>query len=731
VKNIKVLLLHIPQKPDDKNSLIQAAPLGFIGLGNFIKDNCNVTVSICNMASFRYENNKGLIEYIEDKSYDLIGISLQWHFQIYSVIETCKEIKNISRPPIIVLGGFTASWFGEEILSNYSQVDFIIKGDGEVPFVKLIENLCSEQYDYHNVPNLIWRSGSSIIANNLDFVATSDFLNRLNDWDFSIYDNDVSEYVGYTSGDMNITCKKDYYYFLPVGRGCPLTCAFCAGSKENQIKSFGRESVALRSPERVFYTMQKVYESGIKNFYICFDVPNMDDNWYTKLFKLIRESGIIISIAFECYDLPSKTFLKNFANSLDLSYSSLALSPTSMSDNIRKEFTSQRYTFSELEETIYECKELGILVYLYFSLLPVSEDKEWDLFNIKIDWILRNNTENVRASIIPIKMEPGSPWFIHPEKYIINKTISSFNDFYEHHKFFSSNHYYLDLGYEFKEAKARVVYYNSIINEVRILTEALQKKEKNSSYVWIEDINVLRNLNSYNNTLSKNIIVIFNDISKNVSLNEIIDCFDFMDFNINSVVRISRIQEDIIQLTMLEFLEQVEIVNNEFALFNFYKDKKVLIIDQCKWISATCIAQKGKSIGINENGDLVFCDNKNTLDKGINKDCCISSVYDELMHKRGCKTCTAYISCPKCVKSETSEYCKVHIHSHEKINIMRYFIENYDLIQKIMNKYIDSSIFFNFKLSDNEQIEFYENQNVNHYIYNKIFRKLYKVKAKN
>ena len=44
----------------------------------------------------------------------------------------------------IFLGGFTASLFAEEIMLNYPQIDAIIRGDAEVPIVKLCMALNDE-----------------------------------------------------------------------------------------------------------------------------------------------------------------------------------------------------------------------------------------------------------------------------------------------------------------------------------------------------------------------------------------------------------------------------------------------------------------------------------------------------------------------------------------------------------------------------------------------------------
>lgn len=52
-----------------------------------------------------------------------------------------KIVKEKCPQTFITLGGFTASYFAQEIMENYPFIDSIIKGEGEIPIRELAKKL--------------------------------------------------------------------------------------------------------------------------------------------------------------------------------------------------------------------------------------------------------------------------------------------------------------------------------------------------------------------------------------------------------------------------------------------------------------------------------------------------------------------------------------------------------------------------------------------------------------
>ena len=60
----KVLFLHMPQNPSASNSFIQVAPLGFVGLATYLRDNLDLEVVVMNAGSYFKENYSNIYDSI-------------------------------------------------------------------------------------------------------------------------------------------------------------------------------------------------------------------------------------------------------------------------------------------------------------------------------------------------------------------------------------------------------------------------------------------------------------------------------------------------------------------------------------------------------------------------------------------------------------------------------------------------------------------------------------------
>jgi radical SAM superfamily enzyme YgiQ (UPF0313 family) len=115
----------------------------------------------------------------------IVGLDLHWHFQSYDVIEVARKIKQ-GRPEIaILLGGFTASLFAEEILRDHPFVDFVIRGDAEIPLLQLARHFESDK-NYSEVPNLAYRHESDVVLNPITYAADSAMLDSICFTDFTL-----------------------------------------------------------------------------------------------------------------------------------------------------------------------------------------------------------------------------------------------------------------------------------------------------------------------------------------------------------------------------------------------------------------------------------------------------------------------------------------------------------------------------------------------------------------
>lgn len=464
-----VLFLHMPQNPKSESSFIQVAPLGLVGMAHYIKDQLDIDVTIMNAGSFEDSlSDIAFNDYVLKRNFDLIMLDLHWHQQLFDVLQIINELK--TEKNYIGVGGITASVFGRQLLEKNPNIDFLIKGEGEIPTVKLIQAI-NGKLNFDCVPNLVWRrEDNHIQENEITFHADAAFLNSLNDWDLTIYDNSA-----FYNGKIKRNQKALDFYYVPIGRGCMEECSYCGGSNSSFKKCFNRKDVVFRSPEVVAKTIINVHQyHHFNSFYICYDIKEISEEWWISLFRLINKAKIEIGLYFEAYRIPSHRFTKAFIETFQNNKSQIILSPGCFSDIARYRFTSVRYTLKDLEDYLTMVSN-QIPIYIYFSLMPDPEEVTVENVVKNIEWCQRilDRFWNLAIYVSPIVMEPNAPWETDPAKYEIEKEIGCLDDFIDNSNLYDKSSMF--LGYKFDSCKLITAIYHGITNKMSLTDFSIGK----------------------------------------------------------------------------------------------------------------------------------------------------------------------------------------------------------------------------------------------------------------
>jgi len=433
-------------------------------------------------------NNKSfsLISHVEKCLPRLIGLSLHWHQQSYDVIETARVIKFNNPDIFIVLGGLTASYFHEDILNNFNCIDGVIRGDGEVPFLKLAEEICRDNKDLSRVPNLSWRKNSNLKINEVFFVPQSEDLDKFNFTNFNLLKNHrlYMEYVKIPwfwiygiNKWMNMKLSQLNRVFpLPMFRGCPVNCSFCGGSNLSQKLINGRTNVSIRSIDKVIDSIKEAKSYGYKTVFIEHLCLEERERYFSSLFQKIKEEKLKINCILECGPLPSQSLINLFKNTFLEDNSMILLSPESSSEIVRNKNKGYRFSNRDLLETLRLTDRLKIPVEMCFALgLPfetlddLEETKKYHRF-LKSEF---KNTVTIRTQII--ELDPGSPMYENPSEYHIIREKKSFLDFYRQNKNKLNSCFGIKLGYYHQindEAPQKIF----AIDELNPLEQLLQTK---------------------------------------------------------------------------------------------------------------------------------------------------------------------------------------------------------------------------------------------------------------
>ena len=441
------LLIFVPKfkifyKPIGEHMFTVLLPMGLMSIADFVHRR-GYKVQILHLGLEKINNQKfSLEQYLAKVNPKVIGLSLHWHYQCYDTIEIVKEIKLFNSNIFIVLGGLTASYFHEEILREFNFIDGVIRGDAEEPFLKLLKEISAGNRDFSNVPNLTWRDDRIVKINEITYVVQQEDLDSFNFTNFNLL-KDYQLYIKmqdmrggrwlFKGINKKILDKfgTPAYFPLLIHKGCFTNCSYCGGSRLSQKIISARDSISIRSVEKVVDSIKEAQRYGYKEIYTSYLPFNNHHDYFEKLFETIKKEKIKMNYHLECWALPSKEIIYMFKEiCLEPSKSCIAISPESGSEHIRRLNKGYYYSNDELIETLVTITSLNIAAVLYFSIgLPFETIKDAN-DTIHFQRLLKKKFgDSITISTVNPVIEPVSPMFIEPGKYGIVKTRFFFKDF--------------------------------------------------------------------------------------------------------------------------------------------------------------------------------------------------------------------------------------------------------------------------------------------------------------
>lgn len=150
---------------------------------------------------------------IKNENADVITFSCY----IWNITCVLKLAQKLSQKGVtIALGGPEVSYCAEEILSNNSSVDYIISGEGELPFTLLLKAIVNKG-DKSKIPGLCYRTENALKISQPNITDT-------------IPPNPYSEeYIKSLNGRIA---------YIETSRGCPYSCAFCLSGRCGGVRFF-------------------------------------------------------------------------------------------------------------------------------------------------------------------------------------------------------------------------------------------------------------------------------------------------------------------------------------------------------------------------------------------------------------------------------------------------------------------------------------------------------------
>lgn len=391
-------------------------PFGFLTIANHLHD-AGYRVRIANLASMMLNNPRFDVEkFLGRMEAEVFGIDLHWLPHAHGALEVAKIVKKIHPDSSVLMGGFSSTYFHEELI-RYPQVDFVLRGDStEIPVVQLMEAL-EKNSPLDKVENLTWKEDGKTRVNPLTFVPEDlDYL----DIDYGWMVKSVVRYFDFEGFKPWKDWESNPLTVVIPVRGCAYNCVECGGSCSAMRHFLGRNRPAFRSPEKVAEDVTNIQDYFKAPTFIVGDIRMAGDHWGERFLKACRKLGVTNHLAFELFGPASEELFRRMETSLN-GYS-IEMSPDSHDELIRKKL-GRNYTNDALEATIRKALKNGCERFDIFFMVGLPyQDRDSALADSEYCRHLFSITDNdsrlfpYTAPLAPF-LDPGSIAFENPEKY--------------------------------------------------------------------------------------------------------------------------------------------------------------------------------------------------------------------------------------------------------------------------------------------------------------------------
>lgn len=325
---MKVLLLYPPcfyARPKDEDHKVM--PIGLYYIGAYLLEK-GFEVSLVN--GYELENSPQALEHLLKKELpDVVGFSV-YNANRVNALNWAKWIKELLPSTTTIFGGVAATFMSEYFLS-FPQVDFVLRGEGEISFYELLTAL-KEKRDFTQVKGIGFKKGEEIV-----FTQEREFIEDLD----------------------SLPNPAQYFTFQHVilGRGCPYNCAFCASPK------FWERKVRFHSADYFVEQLRLLNQKGVNFFYFCDDTFTLKKGLVLEVCEKIRKENLNISwFAISRVDVLDEEVLKamRLAGCIQISFG------IESGDEVIRERLNKNIKLEQAKRAFELCKKYSILPRAYF-----------------------------------------------------------------------------------------------------------------------------------------------------------------------------------------------------------------------------------------------------------------------------------------------------------------------------------------------------------------------------
>jgi len=374
-------------------------------------------VRVVNLASMMLNDRRLDVERLISRlRADVFGIDLHWLPHAHGALEVAKLVKRYHPEAKVLMGGFSATYYHEELL-GYPQVDMVLKGDStEEPLLQLMQAL-RDGTPLERVPNLSWKEGGAHHHNPITHVPDT-----LDDQDID-YGWIVRSVIRHMDLEGHKPFKDWDRYPITMAlsiKGCHLNCTVCGGSCQAMRGFLNRQRPAFRSPEKLAQDVFNIQRYIKGPTFIVGDPRRGGVDYMERFFKEVKRLGVTNSLIFEFFTPPDEEFYR--LASANTEGFAVEISPDSHDPEVR-EALGRRYSNEELEASIRNALRYGAeRVDVFFMIGLPKQTRESAVRSAGYArhlYLLADKDPRLCVFISPLApfLDPGSMAFEDPERY--------------------------------------------------------------------------------------------------------------------------------------------------------------------------------------------------------------------------------------------------------------------------------------------------------------------------
>lgn len=395
-------------------------PIGFTTIAEFLERN-GFQVRIVNLAIRMLNSDRFDAEKLIAKLNPVVfGVDLHWMPHAHGAMEVAQLCKKHHPETPVMVGGFSSSYFHEELVQR-PEVDYVVRGDStEVPVLQLMQNLAGRTGapELADIPNLTWMDREGKVRSNDLTYSPSNLDHVLIDYSYVV--KAVARYRDLASF---VPFKGWLGYPITAAlsvRGCSHNCRTCGGSAKTFAALHNRRRPAFRSPEDLAQDIRNIARFSKGPVFILGDIRQPGGDYAERFLQAI--DGYEGPVIVELFDAAERSFIQRLSKALP--NWTLEISLESHSEEVRAAF-GRPYKNGPIEDTMRYALEANVKrLDVFFMIGLPKQDYQSVLDTVDYcGYLMRELDPGPDRRLIPFIsplapfLDPGSPVFEDPERY--------------------------------------------------------------------------------------------------------------------------------------------------------------------------------------------------------------------------------------------------------------------------------------------------------------------------